>query len=121
MIGWLELTFISIAAIGLTHIVVDSTIWDTLVKRQIRDRALENPGTESEKRRPDRPFSNFLLDMMNCYMCFGFWAGLIVGLMYAMTFLPWMKWIFVILFGFTSSLTSMFAYYVFSYLDKGNK
>lgn len=121
MIGWLELIFISVAAVGLTNIVVDSTLWDTLVKRHIRQRALDNIGTEHECPRKDRPFSNFLLDMMSCYMCFGFWAGLIVGTMYAMTFLPWMKWIFILLFAFTSSFMSVLGYYVFSYLDKEKK
>lgn len=121
MIECIDFIFISLAAVGLTNIVVDSTLWDSLVKRHIRQRALENQGTEFEKPRQDRPFSNFLLDMMSCYMCFGFWAGIIVGTMYAMTFIPWMKWIFILLFAFTSSFMSMLGYYVFSYLDKEKK
>jgi hypothetical protein len=94
-----DLLLFVLAAVGMTHIVVDGTIFDPV-------------RTWAEK--PIKwtiPFKRFfdwvktkLSNIMGCHQCCGFWCGVVVALIF-LTYNPLM----LLLYGCASSIMSMWA------------
>ena len=72
------------ATVGLTAILVDGKIFLTFRER------LENRVIRQEERlvkggKPRRTWSGFLLGIITCYQCCGFWSGLFCGLFFTVS------------------------------------
>jgi hypothetical protein len=94
------------SSIGLTHIMVDSSImlpFRNFVKEKFPDKILWIKPKEG----------------IECYQCMGFWCGLVCGAMISvMVFLnPWFIALTTILCGFASSYTANTGAYVIAYLE----
>lgn len=131
-----ELVLILIAIMGLTHLIVDSTIFNRYVKSP-----LQNYLFIKEKIHPDSEEEHFVLDdrdekilkkdtwrrrrlaevdeMMGCYQCSGFWSGLSVVLICLLATIPYMDWVKVSLYAFAGSYLGMLGASVLSYLNGG--
>lgn len=81
---WIMFLFCLLATIGLTHLIVDSTI-------------LETPRVWLKEHYPK------IGQLVRCYQCAGFWAGLTVGLI---TY-GW-EWRLLLLCAFTGSFLGPF-------------
>jgi hypothetical protein len=109
----LILTFMALlAAVGLSHLVVDGSILAKWRGRMIKKYKEEKP---------------WVLELITCYQCTGFWAGFITGLI--LQPIPWFTylWWWVALplhlivtpfvFGFAASYLSMVGAALLNYLD----
>ena len=81
------LVLFALATIGLTNILVHGRILD-LIK-------ISGKSVREWMNTPE-----FLKEMLGCYECTGFWAGIIVGLFF-LHFVPW--WL-ILLYGFAGSV-----------------
>lgn len=111
--------FISlIVAVGLSHLIVDGQIFDSWRERIIQKYSENNP---------------WVLKLLSCYQCTGFWSGVLVGLVLqpiSWNFFAHLWWmvalILSILFylivtpllvGFATSYVSMAAAALLNWLD----
>jgi len=77
-------------SIGLTAILVDGKIFQPFREMLERNVAMATERFEKMRNRPSvmpRTWSGFLLAILTCYQCCGFWSGLFCGLL--LTFSYW--------------------------------
>ena len=103
-----EFLLFSFAAIGLTLIVVDGSIF-----APIRD-ALVEKSFDPIKNKVVETFKNpigFLKDLTDCYQCSGVWVGWLLGLI--------LKWSLVHTFaaGFASSFLALLGAALLNYIE----
>lgn len=118
-----ELILVLLAIVGLTHLIVDSTIFNRYIRTP-----LHNYLYLKEKRYPEGE-EQFVLDdkgekilkkqswfrrrlveadeMMSCYQCSGFWSGIAVGSIWLVCTLDSMRWLRVLLYAFAGSYLTM--------------
>ena len=97
----MNLLLFAMAAIGLTNIIVDSSIF-------------EKPREWFAKRK-ENWFAGKINDIMSCYQCAGFWSGAICGGLWLLT--PWAGWLILFLYAFAGSFAAVIAVHVFNYLE----
>lgn len=97
----MNLLLFAMAAIGLTNIIVDSSI-------------MEKPREWFEKRK-ENWLAGKVNSIMSCYQCAGFWAGVICGCMLLLT--PEFAWVAILLYGFAGSFAAVIAIHVYNYLE----
>jgi len=84
----ITLTMFILATIGLTNILVHGKVLDLI---KIGDKSL----------RGWMKTPSFLGEMLDCYECTGFWAGLLMGLIFF-----WGSWLFVLTAAFAGSVVA---------------
>ena len=106
-----------LAAAGMTHVVVDSTVADPF--RRLMKWTSKNLLLLLEPLPKDVWYTKTLQwlavvpsEVVDCHQCSGFWCGVICGYILICHNL-WS----VIMCGFASSITALFAAYVFTYLQ----
>lgn len=74
----IALGFYSIAAFGLAYVVGSARISRGI--REVWATWAVGPGLHAVDTPPARPWAYFLLELVECPACFGFWTGLLTGL-----------------------------------------
>jgi len=73
------------ATVGLTAILVDGKIFLPFRER-LENRVREQEERQQAKgRKTSRTWSGFLLGIITCYQCCGFWSGLFCGLFFTIS------------------------------------
>lgn len=103
----IEFLLFIIATIGMTKIIVDSSIFSP-----IRD--FFSPPTKSNEECPKiNPFRKWIGNMMMCHQCSGFWCGLICGWK---LFYPSFSYGDILLFGFAGSYLSLLSEIIIEFI-----
>ena len=92
-----ELLLFASASIGLCHLLVDSALM-TPVKDYLSARGWQR-----------------LVQMLNCYQCAGFWAGLVAGLVLLLG--QWVPCLHLLLYGLAASFLGPLAAVFLGYLN----
>ena len=95
-----------LAAIGLAHILVDGVIMVPV--KNILER-WQKAGC---------PISGWVLKMLACYQCSGWWSGLIISIMMAAaSHFKWLHWLDFVVYGFAASFLSNFGAAAIQYVN----
>jgi len=131
----LELILIFLAMIGLTHLVVDSKIFNRYVKNPLwnflykkfkpyegakEEFVLDNDGEKVLKK--TSWFRRRLVEvdeMMACYQCAGLWSGVFVPLIWWLSTFHYMGFLIILLYGFAGSYLGMLGATVLLFLNTG--
>lgn len=96
-----NICFFLIAATGLTHLLIDGSIFSKLRSWVIS-------------------FNNeWLKELVSCYQCAGFHLSFLLGLIFNPLNLPWYYSVFIC--AFAGSYSAMFGAAVLNYLDSPNQ
>jgi hypothetical protein len=113
------------AAIGLTHILVDSNIFEPVRKWFKEQGPTQSEGVvEKVERFSCKWFCGKITEILSCYQCSGVWAGWFMGLLIltkwydgGLLYNAWLNFTIVFSAGFASSFLANLGALIFTYLE----